>query len=485
MAQAQQPSVAVIGLGGQGLVTVKNLLEQDYRVTGFDRNDYVGGVWHSTVKHQVSALPTTVVNVSRERACFTDFPFPAGTNSYPTSSQVDKYLNDYADHFNLRSHLRLSTSVTSIVRDEGRDKWLVKVTDVVSSKSEDLYFDKVIMASGPHVTAKIPKIEGHELFAGEITHSIAFKDPKRFRGKRVIVVGASNSGGDTATSLIGIASQVYLSHGDGAIVLPRYLKDGNSLDHTLTYQKWAIKDTLDTYAPRLSVKFIDSLITKIQKTEYGDFDPEWRFHPSPSLTHKNPTVNDFLVPALRAGTIKSLHRIKRVLDRDNVEMEDGTTVQADGIIFCTGYGLDYSVLGPYDPTLDSNAPNGHQEDTPQLYRNVFSLQQPQSLAFIGIAVSSFPAFMISDLQSMAIAQLWSKRLGTPSLPPRKEMEQCYAAHLAWAESVRQTSPSRRFLKTMVRSAVWLPWVSLPDEYPRRSRLPTLALRDRKSLISWY
>ncbi|KAK5347133.1 hypothetical protein LTR11_012114 [Exophiala xenobiotica] len=73
MAAVQEPSVAVIGLGAQGLVTVKNLLEQGFRVTGFERQDYVGGIWHYSAQHHVSALRSTVVNVSRERACFTDF----------------------------------------------------------------------------------------------------------------------------------------------------------------------------------------------------------------------------------------------------------------------------------------------------------------------------------------------------------------------------------------------------------------------------
>lgn len=38
----------LIGVGAMGLVTVKNLLEEGFDVTGFDRNSYIGGLWHFT-----------------------------------------------------------------------------------------------------------------------------------------------------------------------------------------------------------------------------------------------------------------------------------------------------------------------------------------------------------------------------------------------------------------------------------------------------
>jgi dimethylaniline monooxygenase (N-oxide forming) len=31
-----------------GIVAVKNLLEEGFDVTGFERSDYIGGLWHFT-----------------------------------------------------------------------------------------------------------------------------------------------------------------------------------------------------------------------------------------------------------------------------------------------------------------------------------------------------------------------------------------------------------------------------------------------------
>lgn len=38
----------LMSTGAMGLVTVKNLLEEGFDVTGFDRNNYIGGLWHFT-----------------------------------------------------------------------------------------------------------------------------------------------------------------------------------------------------------------------------------------------------------------------------------------------------------------------------------------------------------------------------------------------------------------------------------------------------
>ncbi|CAI7599250.1 unnamed protein product [Penicillium viridicatum] len=52
----QSPSVAVLGLGALGLVAMKNMLEEGFNVTGFDRNPYVGGLWNYNEGSTISVL---------------------------------------------------------------------------------------------------------------------------------------------------------------------------------------------------------------------------------------------------------------------------------------------------------------------------------------------------------------------------------------------------------------------------------------------
>lgn len=43
-------------LGALGLVAMKNMLEEGFRVTAFDRNPYVGGLWHYNEGGNISVL---------------------------------------------------------------------------------------------------------------------------------------------------------------------------------------------------------------------------------------------------------------------------------------------------------------------------------------------------------------------------------------------------------------------------------------------
>lgn len=64
-------------IGPAGLVAVKNLIEEGYDVTGFDRNSYLGGLWQYNEADQTSVMQTTVVNISKERVCAPDSEWPS------------------------------------------------------------------------------------------------------------------------------------------------------------------------------------------------------------------------------------------------------------------------------------------------------------------------------------------------------------------------------------------------------------------------
>lgn len=58
--------LCVIGAGALGLVTTKNFIEQGFDVITYERNDYVGGLWHVTKDlSQTSVLQGTRANISK------------------------------------------------------------------------------------------------------------------------------------------------------------------------------------------------------------------------------------------------------------------------------------------------------------------------------------------------------------------------------------------------------------------------------------
>ena len=92
--------IAVICAGFAGLVTLKNALE-GFDATGFEGRDTIGDIWKYTDAGYYSVLETTVSNKSRYKNAYTDFPHPHGTTEFPTTQEVQTYLELYAKHFNL------------------------------------------------------------------------------------------------------------------------------------------------------------------------------------------------------------------------------------------------------------------------------------------------------------------------------------------------------------------------------------------------
>ena len=65
-------------------------------------------------------------------AGFQDFAFPPNTDTFPSQSQVMKYLLDYCGHYNLLQHIKFNHRVDHVSSKKGGDfcKWSVKVTDL-------------------------------------------------------------------------------------------------------------------------------------------------------------------------------------------------------------------------------------------------------------------------------------------------------------------------------------------------------------------
>jgi dimethylaniline monooxygenase (N-oxide forming) len=158
--------------------------------------------------------------------------------------------------------------------------------------------------------------------------------------------------------------------------------------------------------------------------------PEWGFEPA----QKVPLVSDTLVSCLENGSIQSTKGVKRVLSGTEVELEDERKVAVDVIIWCTGYKSDFSIIDSrFEPTAPgtvawTTAQGSNGKSLFRLWNNVFSLEKPESLAFLGNVHFAAGGFMIFDMAAMAITQVWK---GASQLPPRVQLLQDVEEHHGW------------------------------------------------------
>jgi len=208
--------VAVIGAGPLGLSAMKNLKEEGFDVTGFEARSFVGGIWHYSTDSALSVTEKTVFNSSRYRSAFSDYPFDDDVDAFPTWQQMDKYLNGYCDHFDLRSHIRLNSRITNVTREEM--KWVLEVSSKEAPAKLEK-FDRVVVATGSFVQPKVPKFAGMELFEGRKIHAIDFQTPSMYDGQNVLIVGLHATTQDVAKVLHGHANRLYLAHKSGVLLV--------------------------------------------------------------------------------------------------------------------------------------------------------------------------------------------------------------------------------------------------------------------------
>lgn len=84
---------------------------------------------------------------------------------------MQRYLEDYVQHFALGGRLRLGTAVRRVRRSQDDGPWEVWV----EGASEPLLFDKVVVASGAQAQAFAPELAGGDVFEGESIHCSAYK----------------------------------------------------------------------------------------------------------------------------------------------------------------------------------------------------------------------------------------------------------------------------------------------------------------------
>lgn len=77
-----------------------------------------------------------------------------------------QYLKDYADHFHIREHIELNSSVKTILRDDKTGKW--RLTIVANGATSTREFDKIVVSNGMVRKPSRPKYDGMDLFQGTI-----------------------------------------------------------------------------------------------------------------------------------------------------------------------------------------------------------------------------------------------------------------------------------------------------------------------------
>ncbi|MGC4864220.1 flavin-containing monooxygenase [Micromonospora sp. DT53] len=386
-------TVCVIGAGASGLTAIKNLREHGFGVDCYERETGVGGAWNW--RHDRSPVyASTHLISSKPFTQFPDFPMPDSWPDYPHHGQVLSYFERYADHFDLRSHIWFGTEVIRVQPVEG-DRWDVTTRSTGGYGPErTARYAAVVIANGHNWSPKLPRYEGLEQFRGEIMHASSYKDPAQLRGKRVLVVGAGNTGCDIAVEAAQQASRCWHSTRRGYWYAPKYVL-GRPADQ--------VNDTL--LALRVPLRVRQWLYHWTLRLTVGDLTRFGLPKPDHRVYETHPIANSQLVYYVGHGGIAPVPDIAR-FHPYAVELADGREIDPEVVVFATGYlprfeFLDASVFG-------DSAGAGR----PTLWLNAFTPGHP-TLAVAGLLQPESGLFTLSHWQTVLFARLLQARRDRP------------------------------------------------------------------------
>lgn len=331
---------AVIGAGPSGLATARALSRRGLHVEGYEASHDVGGLWDISNPRSTMYESAHLIS-SRTTTEFSEFPMRS-TVDYPGHRVLLDYFREYAAHFGLTELFRFGTRVTRL--EPHGDGW--DLTSVGPAGEQTRWYDAVVLANGTLAEPNVPSFDGD--FSGEIMHTSAYKSAAQLRGRRVLLIGAGNSGCDIAVDAVHHAASVDMSVRRGYYFVPRYLFGRPS-------------DTLNQGRPlpaRLK-QAVDSRVLKLftgDPVRFGFPRPDYRVYES------HPIVNTMILNHLGQGDLRIRADVDR-LDGDTVRFRDGSSGEYDLVLLATGYTLDY-------PFVDRRHLHW-QGASPRLFLNMF------------------------------------------------------------------------------------------------------------------
>jgi hypothetical protein len=375
-------NVCVIGAGAAGLTAIKNLRESGFGVDCYERETGVGGAWNW--RHDRSPVyATTHLISSKPFTQFPDFPMPDSWPDYPHHTQVLAYLERYADHFTLREHIWFGTEVTRVQPAED-GCWDVTISGARGGGADRTQrYAAVVVANGHNWSPNLPSYEGQSDFAGQIIHASAYKDPAQLRGRRVLVVGAGNTGCDIAVDAAQQAARCWHSSRRGYWYAPKFAY-GRPADQ--------VNDLVSSL--RLPLWLRQRLLQRTLKRTVGDLTRFGLPEPDHKLLETHPIANSQLIYYLGHGSITPVPDVAR-FTRDSVELADGRVVEPDLVVLATGYLPRFEFLAPELLNVDA-------EGRPRLYLHAFSPAFP-TLAVAGLLQPDSGVFSLMHWQSVAMA----------------------------------------------------------------------------------
>ena len=309
----------VIGGGQAGLSTGYFLAQQGLNFTILDANQRVGDTWRRRWDSLRLFTPARYDGL-------TGMPYPAPAHYFPTKDEFADYLERYAAHFQLP--VQNGIKVERLYREGER---------FIAQAGDRRYeADNVVVAMGSYQKPWKPPLAAQLRPDIVQLHSAEYRNPDQMQKGAVLIVGAGNSGSEIAKELAP-AHKIYMA-GRNVGQLPFRIEGAAA---RLVWINLVLRVlfhrilTVDTPPGRKIRPKVISQGGPLIRVKYED---------------------------LAAAGVERVPKIVGVKDGLPL-MEDGSTIEAANIIWCTGFRpgfswIDLPIHGEHEPAHERGVVRG-------------------------------------------------------------------------------------------------------------------------------
>ncbi|WP_199444356.1 ArsO family NAD(P)H-dependent flavin-containing monooxygenase [Umezawaea beigongshangensis] len=286
--------VVVVGGGQAGLAAGYHLRRAGLEFVVLDAQTGPGGAW----RHGWDSL--RLFSPARHSS-LPGWPMPAAPGGgYPGTAHVVDYLTRYEQRYDLP--VRRGVRVRAVRRHGSGFR--------VETDSGDWTAEHVISATGTWWRPFLPAVPGRAPFTGRQLHAADYRDPREFRGQRVVVVGGGNSGAQIAADLASTTRLTWVTRRP-----PRFLPD--DVDGRVLFD-----------------------VATRRRATAGTADDDGGIAALGDVVVLPP------VRAARDAGLLTAHPMFHRLGEHGPVWADGTAQRADAVIWCTGFRPALGHLAP-------------------------------------------------------------------------------------------------------------------------------------------
>ena len=347
LGRSRDPEVVIIGGGQGGIALGARLRQLGVPAIIVERNERPGDSWRRRYKSLALHDPVW----------YDHLPYLKFPDNWPVFAPKDK-IGDWLEFYTRIMELNYwgSTTARSATFDESAGRWNVTVDR--AGEEITLRPRQLVIALGVSGKPNIPEFPGQDEFRGEVQHSSQHAGPDGYAGKKVVVVGSNNSAFDICGALWEVGADVTMVQRSSTHII----KSDSLMEYGLgdLYSERAVAGGVDTppppkvlaarpdrikgglqkpanhKAPQVDADFYQRLTDAGFDLDFGDDDTGlfMKYLRRGSGYYIDVGAADLVAD----GKVKLAKGQVEKFSEKGVTLADGTELEADLVVFATGYG---------------------------------------------------------------------------------------------------------------------------------------------------